>query len=205
MENPDMNPKRDVYVVDDDHAVRKALILLLHSVSLKGQALATANEFLEAYDPRRPACMILDVRLHGMNGLALQSELNRRGIDVPVIIISGHADVPMAVEAVKNGALDFLEKPFRDQDLLDRVFEALELDEKRRVVRQERELVTERLSERERVVLDGVLDGIPNKGIAFKLGISTKAVESRRIKLMAKMEAESVADLVRMTLKADAG
>ncbi len=203
-----MNPKRDVYVVDDDHAVRKALILLLHSVSLKGQALATANEFLEAYDPRRPACLILDVRLHGMNGLALQSELNRRGIDVPVIIISGHADVPMAVEAVKNGALDFLEKPFRDQDLLDRVFEALELDEKRRVVRQERELVTERLSglsERERVVLDGVLDGIPNKGIAFKLGISTKAVESRRIKLMAKMEADSVADLVRMTLKADAG
>ena len=200
-----MTDDRDVYVVDDDHAVRKALMLLLHSVGLKGQALATANEFLEAYDPRRPACLILDVRLHGMNGLALQSELSRRGIDVPVIIISGHADVPMAVQAVKNGALDFLEKPFRDHDLLDRVFEALELDAKRRVFRRERDLVAARLSgitSRERVVLDGVLAGKPNKEIAYELGITTKAVESRRKKLLTKMQADSVADLVRMTLKA---
>lgn len=196
-----------VYIVDDDHAIRKALVLLLHSVGLKGEAFASAEKFFESYDPAVPACLILDVRLPGANGLVVQRQLRQRGIDLPVIVISGHADVPMAVQAVRDGAIDFLEKPFRDQDLLDRVFQALERDKQARRVAQQRAAMADRfatLTTRERLVLDLVVAGKANKEMAHELSITPKAVESRRSKIMAKTKARSIADLVRMSFETDA-
>lgn len=192
-----------VFIVDDDEAVRSSLRLLLKSVGLLPNALGSAREFLEKYDPAQPGCLVLDVRMPGMSGLELQEQLNRQGAIIPVIFITGHGDVPMAVEAMQAGAFDFLQKPFRDQDLIDRIQKALEKDRANRAVLDERTLIRERLESltpREREVLTMVSSGKPNKVMAADLGVSQRTVEIHRARVMEKMGASSLAQLVRMIM-----
>ncbi|MFO7276768.1 MAG: response regulator transcription factor [Pseudomonadota bacterium] len=199
-----MNDTRPtVFVVDDDDAVRSALRLLLKSVGLSAVTYASAQEFLDAYDPTRPGCVILDVRMPGMSGLELQEQLNLRGATIPVIFITGHGDIPMAVEAMQHGAFDFLQKPFRDQELLDRVQRALEKDRAVRESLRASERIRERyetLTPREREVLRLVTAGKPNKIMAADLGVSQRTVEIHRARVMEKMGADSLAQLVRMVM-----
>jgi two-component system, LuxR family, response regulator FixJ len=192
-----------VFIVDDDEAVRSSLRLLIKSVGLVPSALGSAREFLEKYDPAQPGCLVLDVRMPAMSGLELQEQLNRHGAVIPVIFITGHGDVPMAVEAMQAGAFDFLQKPFRDQDLIDRIQRALEKDRANRAVLNERSLIRERLESltpREREVLQMVSSGKPNKIMAADLGVSQRTVEIHRARVMEKMGASSLAQLVRMVL-----
>ncbi|HWW19663.1 MAG TPA: response regulator [Steroidobacteraceae bacterium] len=192
-----------VFVVDDDDAVRSSLRMLLKSVGRTVVDYASATAFLAAYKFDRPGCLVLDIRMPGMSGLELQDQLNERGAIVPVIFISGHADVPMAVEAVQHGAFDFLQKPFRDQDLLDRVQAAIERDSANRRQLRERESLQKRLNsltDREREVLDLVTQGKANKVMAGDLGVSQRTVEIHRARVMEKMEASSLAQLVRMMI-----
>lgn len=192
-----------VTVVDDDDAVRNSLRMLLKSVGLPTVAHASAQEFLERWDPAIPGCLVLDVRMPGMSGLELQQELNRRGAIVPVIFISGHGDIPMAVEAIQHGAFDFLQKPFHDQDLIDRVQRALLADAANRAALAQRDAVRERhesLTPREREVLLLVTQGKANKVMAGDLGVSQRTVEIHRARVMEKMGAQSLAQLVRMTI-----
>ncbi len=192
-----------VFVVDDDADVRKSLRWLLESVSLSVETFSTAHEFLEEFDPERPGCLVVDVRLPGLSGLELQERLAAAGATLPTIVITGHGDVPMAVRAMKGGAIDFLEKPFSDQLLLDRVQQAIRLDgEVRRQRRRQGEVAARMglLTPREREVLERVVQGKSNKVMAAELDISTKTVEAVRARLMRKMQADSVADLVRMSL-----
>ena len=192
-----------VFIVDDDEAVRSSLRLLIKSVGLIPAALGSAREFLEKYDPAQPGCLVLDVRMPEMSGLELQEQLNRQGAVIPVIFITGHGDVPMAVEAMQAGAFDFLQKPFRDQDLIDRIQRALEKDRANRAVLGERSLIRERLESltpREREVLDMVSSGKPNKIMAADLGVSQRTVEIHRARVMEKMGASSLAQLVRMVM-----
>jgi len=192
-----------VYIVDDDDAIRAALRLLLKSIGLAATTLSSAQEFLTSYSPQQPGCLILDVRMPGMSGLELQQQLNLRGAIIPVIFITGHGDVPMAVEAMQQGAFDFLQKPFRDQDLIDRIQRALAKDQADRVQLRERDRIKERmesLTAREREVLDLVTSGKPNKIMAADLGVSQRTVEIHRSRVMEKMGASSLAQLVRMVL-----
>jgi two-component system, LuxR family, response regulator FixJ len=192
-----------VFVVDDDDAVRSSLRLLLKSVGLVPLALGSAREFLDKYDPAQPGCLVLDVRMPEMSGLELQENLNLRGAVIPVIFITGHGDVPMAVEAMQAGAFDFLQKPFRDQDLIDRIQRALEKDRANRAGLNERSLILERLESltpREREVLALVTKGKPNKVMAAELGVSQRTVEIHRSRVMEKMSASSLAQLVRMMM-----
>jgi len=192
-----------VFIVDDDEAVRSSLRLLIKSVGLIPSALGSAREFLEKYDPAQPGCLVLDVRMPGMSGLELQEQLNAQGAVIPVIFITGHGDVPMAVEAMQAGAFDFLQKPFRDQDLIDRIQRALEKDRANRAVLNERGLIQERLESltpREREVLQMVSSGKPNKIMAADLGVSQRTVEIHRARVMEKMGASSLAQLVRMVM-----
>ena len=192
-----------VFIVDDDEAVRSSLRLLIKSVGLIPSALGSARELLEKYDPAQPGCLVLDVRMPEMSGLELQEQLNRQGAVIPVIFITGHGDVPMAVEAMQAGAFDFLQKPFRDQDLIDRIQRALEKDRVNRTVLNERSLIRERLESltpREREVLDMVSSGKPNKIMAADLGVSQRTVEIHRSRVMEKMGASSLAQLVRMVM-----
>jgi two-component system, LuxR family, response regulator FixJ len=192
-----------VFIVDDAEAVRSSLRLLIKSVGLIPTALGSAREFLEKYDPAQPGCLVLDVRMPEMSGLELQEQLNRQGAVIPVIFITGHGDVPMAVEAMQAGAFDFLQKPFRDQDLIDRIQKALEKDRANRAVLNERSLIRERLESltpREREVLEMVSSGKPNKIMAAELGVSQRTVEIHRGRVMEKMGASSLAQLVRMVL-----
>lgn len=192
-----------VTVVDDDDAVRNSLRMLLKSVGLPTVAHASAQEFLERWDPATPGCLVLDVRMPGMSGLELQQELNRRGAIVPVIFISGHGDIPMAVEAIQHGAFDFLQKPFHDQDLIDRVQRALLADAANRAALAQRDAVRgrhESLTPREREVLLLVTQGKANKVMAGDLGVSQRTVEIHRARVMEKMGAQSLAQLVRMTI-----
>jgi len=192
-----------VFIVDDDEAVRSSLRLLIKSVGLIPAALGSAREFLEKYDPAQPGCLVLDVRMPEMSGLELQEQLNRQGAVIPVIFITGHGDVPMAVEAMQAGAFDFLQKPFRDQDLIDRIQRALEKDRANRAVLGERSLIRERLESltpREREVLEMVSSGKPNKIMAADLGVSQRTVEIHRARVMEKMGASSLAQLVRMVM-----
>ena len=192
-----------VYIVDDDEAVRNSLRLLVKSVGLTATALASAQEFLASYDPLQPGCLVLDVRMPGMSGLELQQRLNLRGAVIPVIFITGHGDVPMAVEAMQQGAFDFLQKPFRDQDLIDRIQRALEKDRANRAALDERSRIRERhamLTPREREVLALVTSGKANKIMAADLGLSQRTVEVHRARVMEKMGASSLAHLVRMVL-----
>ena len=197
-----------VYVVDDDDAVRNSLKLLLKSAGLTSETAASAPEFLKAYDPAMPGCLVLDVRMPGMSGLEMQHELNVRGAMIPVIFITGHGDIPMAVEAMQHGAFDFLQKPFRDSDLLDRVSRALARDAESRARIRHTDRIRERLaslSPREREVLDLVTRGKANKMVAGDLGVSQRTVEIHRAHVMQKMEAGSLAELVRMMMTVGAG
>ena len=193
-----------VIVIDDDDAVRGSLKLLLRAVNLPVVAYALAQEFLARYLLDQPGCLIVDVRMPGMSGLELQQVLNRRGAMIPLIFISGHGDISMAVEAMQHGAFDFLPKPFCDRDLLDRVERALQRDAaNRRQVAQSDSIrgCFEELTPREREVLALVVVGKPNKIIASDLGVSQRTVEIHRARVMEKMQASSVAQLVRMKLE----
>jgi two-component system, LuxR family, response regulator FixJ len=192
-----------VFIVDDDEAVRNSLRLLVKSVGLPASTTNSAHEFLTSYDPAHPGCLILDVRMPGMSGIELQQQLNLRGAVIPVIFITGHGDIPMAVEAMQQGAFDFLQKPFRDQDLIDRIQRALEKDRVSRDELRQRSRIRERretLTTREREVLELVTSGKPNKIMAADLGLSQRTVEIHRARVMEKMGASSLAQLVRMTL-----
>ena len=190
-----------VYVVDDDEAIRDSLRLLLRSVGLKSQLYANASDFLKSLDPTRHGCLLADIRMPGMSGLELQDELNKRHIEIPTIFITGHGDVPMAVNAIKAGAIDFIQKPFRDQDLIDRIHEALQLDSERSESRQEEIGIRERiasLTPREKEVMHKVVDGCANKVIALDLGVSQRTIELHRARVMHKMGVRSLADLVKL-------
>jgi two-component system, LuxR family, response regulator FixJ len=196
-------PAATVFVIDDDDAVRNSLRLLLKSVGLPVQICASAQQFLPSYDPRQPGCLVLDVRMPGMSGLELQQQLNMRGAIIPVVFITGHGDIPMAVEAMQHGAFDFLQKPFRDQDLIERVQRALERDAANRAQLKETDSIRahlQALTPRERQVLELMTAGKSNKVMAHELGASQRTVEVHRARVMEKMAARSLAQLVRMTL-----
>jgi len=197
------NHPPSVYIVDDDEAVRASLRFLIRSVGLPALAYASAVEFLAAYDRRDPGCLLLDVRMPGMSGLELQQELNRRGATIPVVFITGHGDVPMAVEAMQQGAFDFLQKPFRDQDLLDRVQRALARDAESRARLAAQAEIRARLATltpRETEVMRLITRGKANKVVGAELGVSQRTVEIHRAHVMEKMHASSLAELVRMVL-----
>ena len=190
-----------VFIVDDDPSMRASLADLVGSVGLEAHAFASPREFLESKRPDAAACLVLDVRLPGMSGLTFQKELAAVGIALPIIFITGHGDIPMSVRAMKAGAVEFLTKPFHDQDLLDAIHTAIERDRERRrealLVTQLRERFT-RLTERERQIMTLVVLGKANKEIAAELSLSEMTVKAHRGQVMRKMEAESVPDLVRM-------
>lgn len=195
-----------VFVVDDDEAVRTSLKLLLKSVGQPALTYASAQEFLDSYDPDRPGCLVLDIRMPGMSGLELQARLNEMHAMTPIVFITGHGDVPMAVEAMQHGAVDFIQKPFRDQDLLDRINQALDKDRENRAGLLARDEIRRRmasLTPREREVLDLVTRGKANKVVAGDLNVSQRTVEIHRARVMEKMNASSLAHLVRMVLEAD--
>jgi FixJ family two-component response regulator len=193
-----------VVVIDDDPDIREALRSLLQSVGLQGRAFASVREFLKSGRPEGPTCLVLDVRLPGQSGLDFQRELSAANIDLPIIFITAHADVPMSVQAMKGGALEFLTKPIRDQDLLDAIQLGLERDRARR--EGERALVAlrerfETLTPREREVMIEVLKGRLNKQIAGDIGVSEVTVKAHRGQVMRKMKASSLLDLARMAEK----
>jgi RNA polymerase sigma factor (sigma-70 family) len=199
------DPEPTVFIVDDDQSIRHAMGLLMRTVGLKYRAFQSATEFLENISRDEAGCLVLDIRMPGMGGLELQEKLAAIGDTLPIIFITGFGDVPMAVEAMQKGAFDFIEKPFRDQELLDRINDALQLDNRRRAQQdQSRQIQTriDRLTQREREVMDLVVTGKPNKIIAHELGVSQRTVEIHRARVMDKMEARSLADLVRMVLAA---
>jgi RNA polymerase sigma factor (sigma-70 family) len=191
-----------VFIVDDDPAIRVAMQALMDSVDQPHEILESADEYLERFgDHQLPGCLVLDIRMPGLGGLELQDALIQRGNSIPIIFITGHGDVPMAVEAMQKGAVDFIQKPFRDQDLLDRVHLALRTDEERRKAAEQIDEVQSligRLTHREHEVFDLVVTGKPNKVIAYELGVSQRTVEIHRARVMEKMQARSLADLVRM-------
>ena len=200
-----MSDAPKVYVVDDDPAMRDSLRWLLESVDFSVQVFDSATAFLDGYGGERPACLVLDVRMPGMSGLDLQDELVRRGVTIPMIMISAHGDVPVAVRALKSGAIDFIEKPFSDQLLLDRVRQALQRDERAAQADEVKSKIKDRLDSltpREREVLEMVVEGSPNRAIAANLDLSQKTIEIHRARVMTKMEAGSLAELVRDVMMA---
>ena len=193
-----------VFVVDDDPSMRTAIKELIEAVGLSCQTFESGQEFLETKLPDVPSCLVLDVRLPGLSGLNLQRELAERHIQIPIIFITGHGDIPMSVQAMKAGAMEFLTKPFRDQDLLDAIEQATERDRIERRQRTEMGELVERsktLTQREHEVMLLVVAGLLNKQIASELGISEKTVNVHRSQVMQKMQAESLAGLVRMAEK----
>ncbi len=197
------NPEPTVFVVDDDEAMRRSLKWLIESTGMRVKTFDSADAFLTAYAPDWAGCLLLDVRMPGMSGLELQAYLARADYGLPVVIITGHGDVAMAVKAMQAGALDFIEKPFHDEDLLHSIRRALEADSHTRARSSEHAAVLARLEEltpREHEVMDLVAAGKSNKEIAATLGVSAKTVEAHRAKVMDKMQAASLADLVRMAL-----
>ncbi len=197
-----MDSSPTVFVVDDDPAIREMVTLLMKSVGFNQvEGHPSAEAFLEAYDPARPGCLVLDVRLPGMSGLDLQETLAARSIHIPIIVITGYGDIPIAVHAMKGGAVDFIEKPFREQKLLDGVRQAIALDAQDRRDEAQRADVVARLdllTEREREVLDLVVVGRASKQIAAELGVGCKAIEAHRSRTMKKMRVRSTAELVHL-------
>jgi two-component system, LuxR family, response regulator FixJ len=198
-----MSTQGTIFVVDDEPAVRDSLQVLLGTYGFAVETYATAASFLDRADAHRPGCLVADVRMPGMTGIELQRELARRGNSMPVIVITGHGDVPMAVDALKAGAMDFLEKPLNDEALVRSIRAALERDERSRAEGQEMSRLGERmgrLTGREREVMMLIVDGLANNAVAEKLGISARTVEHYRANIMQKMEASSFAELVRMAI-----
>ena len=196
-----------VYVIDDDPSVREAITSLIRSIGMRVETFGSAQEFMASSRPDAPACLVLDVRMPGVSGLDLQRELTDAGISVPIIFITGHGDIPMSVRAMKAGAVEFLTKPFRDQDLLDAIAQAIDRD--RELRKQQAGIAVlrdcfERLTPREREVMELVVAGLLNKQIAVRLGISEITVKLHRHQVMEKMKADSLADLVRMAEKLSA-
>jgi FixJ family two-component response regulator len=190
-----------IFVVDDDDSMRRALVRLLHSVKMRVQIFASAEEFFRTERPDVPSCIVLDVRLPGLSGLDYQAELAKEGTRIPIVFITGHGDIPMTVQAIQAGAIDFLEKPFRDQDLLDAVASAIQRDQQRRV--QDRAIYDlrvhfELLTPRERQIMVMVTEGLMSKQIAAKIDLSEITVKIHRSHLMKKMNAKTVAELVKM-------
>ena len=195
-----------VFVVDDDEAVRNGISQLIESVNLKVETFESAQQFLDSYDPVRPGCLLLDVRMPGMSGLKLQEKLVENNISIPIIFITGHGNVPMAAEAFKAGAVDFLEKPVGDQALLDRIQNAIAKDSNDRKTKIEREKIEQKLAlltAREQQVLSLVVVGKPNKIIAAELELSQRTIEAHRAAIMEKMQADSIAQLVTQVNKTE--
>ena len=197
-------PPSIVFVIDDDASVRNALKSLIRSVGLRVELFGSAQEFLQTKRPDMPGCLILDIRLPGISGLDFQRKLAEANIPIPIIFITGHGDIPMSVRAMKAGAVEFLTKPFRDQDLLDAIQLALERDRARRQHEAEIAALREHfewLTPREREVLPLVVSGLPNKQIAAEMGTSETTIKVHRGQLMRKMGADSLPELVRMAQK----
>ena len=198
-----------VFIIDDDQAVARSLRWLIETVRLKVETFASAQAFLDHYDASKPGCLVLDVRMPGMSGLELQERLAARsGYHPPIIFITGHGDVQMAVRAVQAGAFDFVEKPFNDQDLLDRIQRAIAHDAGQRdkeELRSQLKALFASLTPREREVLDLVVAGMSNKAIANTLGLSAKTVEVHRAKVMEKLHARSLSDLVKLAMQNQPG
>ncbi len=195
-----MTEQQTVFIVDDDPAVRDALSWMIGTLQLPVETFESAQDFLDSYDPERPGCLVLDVRLPGMSGLQLQQKLKEENIELPVIIITGHGDVPMAVRAIQAGAVNFFEKPFRDQEVLDCIQEALLQDAQQREHKQNSQRVLARiatLTPREKEIMKLMVRGDSNKMIAANCGISVKTVEVHRARIMDKMQARSLPILVR--------
>jgi FixJ family two-component response regulator len=193
-----------VFVVDDDPSIRKSLDRLIKSAGFAVETFATAHEFLERHCHEGPSCLVLDVKLPGLNGLELQEKLLSREHAMPIVFITGHGDIPMSVKAMKKGAIDFLTKPFDDKDLLDAVQQALQRESNARAARDERKDIQRRLESltpREYEILAHVITGMLNKQIAFALDISEKTVKVHRGRVMEKMGVDSLAELVRLTEK----
>lgn len=200
---PPAPPPLTVHVVDDDEPLLRALSLLLESSGQVVRAHASAEDFLKGLEVETTGCVVADVRMPGMSGLELQEALIRKGADVPIIVITGHGDVPMAVQALKGGALDFLQKPFSEEQFLQSVAAAMDRAERTRAERDTARTLRERfalLTPREREVMQLVVEGSGNQAIAETLGISIRTVEAHRAAVMAKMQAQRVSDLVRMAL-----
>ncbi len=193
-----------VFIIDDDNAVRDSLVWLLESLGVRSLAFDSAQPFLDHFRPEMPGCLVLDMRLPGMSGMELHELLMHRGVELPTIMITGHGDVSLAVRAMKTGVIDFIEKPFSDQALLDTIRAALARDVERRQKAEDRDELRARLdqlSQRERQVLDLVVQGKLNKQIAQALGLSHKTIEVHRARVMQKMKAASLAELVKIHLK----
>ena len=201
-----MDDKQKVYVVDDDEGVRDGLSLLLATVGQPCELFESASDFLEAYNEETRGCLVLDIRMPRMTGLDLQERLIQMGSKLPIIFITGHGDIPMAVEAMRRGAVDFIRKPFREHGLLERINEALTVDDTVRKQATDRKAVEKRLavlSERERQVFERVADGEMNKVIAADLGISERTVEVHRGQVMRKLGVKTLAQLVRIKIEAE--
>lgn len=203
-----MTQSLTIFIVDDDEAVRESLVLLLEASGFRVIAFASGEAFLAALKPDADGCLLVDVRMPGIGGLEVQEELRRRASAVPAIIMTGHADVPLAVRAMQAGATDFIEKPFTDETILASIERALKQGESRRLDRARNAEIlahVERLTEREREVLDELVAGHPNKVIAHHLSISPRTVEIHRARVMEKMQARNLSELVRMALAAGLG
>ncbi len=201
-----MTPEFLVHIVDDDDAVRDALLELLDSVGMKAIGFQSADLFLTEFNPSIAGCLVLDIRMPGMSGLELQKKLHEMDSTLPIIFITGHADVPMAIEAMKYGAVEFIQKPFRDQELLDCINSAMKNARECYDRNIEKRQVLERLNSltvREKEALELLSDGHPNKVIADKMGISQRTVENHRANLLEKMEAKSTAALIKLLLLAN--
>lgn len=199
-----MLPPATVFVVDDDEVVARSLRWLIESVQLEVETFHSAQAFLDGYHPSRHGCLVLDVRMPGMSGIELQERLNQRKWTLPIIFITGHGDVAMAVRAIKLGAFDFVEKPFNDQDLLDRIHAAIQHDSSMRESERENATLLARLaslSAREREVMDLVVEGLANKVIAAQLNLSPKTIEVHRARVMEKMRVRSISDLVKQAMR----
>lgn len=201
-----MEPEPVVFVVDDDTAIRNSLLRLIQSVGLKIRTFRSGEEFLEDFDPEAPGCLVLDVRMRGMSGLDVQKKLTAMGAPIPIIILSGHGDVPMAVRALKAGATDFMEKPFSPQILIDRIRQVIEQDAETRRQRAEKKIIQHRLSclsDRQREVLDLVVAGLTTNQIARRLSLSPKTVYAHRAEALGKMKTGSIADAARQLVLAN--